>query len=769
MSVALNSPEDYLRVISNHKKLVIIPLVLCLGIAGGLCLWLPKSYRSSTLLHFEEKKVRYVEGVDTPSSEGGAGGQDKAQAMMSGINKMKQILYRQELLTQVAQEFHLYGYEKDGTTPGFEGAVVGQMRGSVKIEIPKDSIFLRVSFAYEDPVVARDVTARLADLFIEEIAKGKVAIAESSSEFIQHELDKLKLQLEAKERALAQFKATHVGSLPEQLESNLRAIDRLEADSTAQTEMEKTLNTRLASVDKAIREYEDPGSETSPSPRRIAKDPRLAKINELERTLRSMQATYKESYPDLAVLRNEIRQLQAMTTEEYVGLHPDPADVENIGPVKSRRKSIDPYKAELLKQREDILGQLEIIQVRKARIASEVKKYEGRIESTSVHQQEILQTQRDYENLQKNYHSLLEKKLNASMAGDLERKRKGAEIQIIDPPTLPTFPETPNILLFMLGGLALGTAFGIGGAIGVELLRREFVSGEEVEMVLGLPVVSSISDFKSVWSGPVKRAISAPTRRHDRLLPLPGLKRDGSGLSAEIESAPPAPELVAMWYPRSVVAEQYRVAATRIDLMVGKKEGTVLAVTSALQGEGKSSTALNLAHVFSRDYGKKTVLIDCDFKRPMAHQLAGLEGGAGLCDVLLDQKSLEECLQYHEQLGLWLLATGNIKAEATVLTHMDRLSQLIGDLRSRFQYIILDAPPLLPVAEANLIARMSDILAFVIRARATGRDAVHRAIRLIGDDVPVAVVLNAVFSTDLPYYTRSHYELPHEPVRKQLQ
>lgn len=760
VSTGLNTPEDYLKAVRDHKLLVIVPIVLSVGIAWLLCLWLPKSYRSSTLLHFEEQKVRYVKGVDAPTAEGAS---EKLEVMQSGINKMRQVLYRRELLAQVAQEFHLYGYDKENATPAFEDGVVGQMRDSVKIETPKDSPFLKVSFVNENKLTARNVTARMAELFIQEIAKSRVVIAESSSEFIQQELDKLKVQLEAKERALAQFKATHLGSLPEQMESNLRAIDRLEGETTAQNEAEKTLNTRLASLDKAIREYEDPGNDMSP--RRVARDPRLARINELARTLRGMQTVYKESYPDLAVIRAEIKQLQAMTTEEFVGLHPEPGDSENAEPVRGKKKSLDPYKAELLKQREEILSQLDLGEVRKARIASDIKKYEGRLESTSLHQQELMVTQRDYDNMQKSYQALLEKKLNVSMAGELERKRQGTQLRIIDPASLPGLPEKPNILVIMLGGLAVGSALGFGGAFGLELLRRGYVSAEEVEVVLGLPVISSISDFNSVWSGPAKHAVSASPRRQDRLLPLPGLKWDGTSSAAEREiEVTVAPELVAMWHPRSVVAEQYRVAATRIDLMMGKQESTVAVVASSLQGEGKTCTSLNLAHVLSRDYGKKTVLIDCDLKRPMIHALAGIETNAGLSDVLLGEKPLEDCLEYHEQLGIWILPAGSLGAGTTALAHINQLSELIDQLRARFQYVVLDAPPLLPVAEANLIARMGDVVVFVIRARETRRDAVHRALKLIGEDKPLAIVLNGVESHDMPYYSRSYYE----PQRKQL-
>ena len=85
-----------------------------------------------------------------------------------------------------------------------------------------------MSFADPDPAVARDVTKRLAELFVQENVKSREVIAESSTEFLQHELDVLKAQLEVKERALAQFKQTYLGQLPEQMDANLRAIDRLE-------------------------------------------------------------------------------------------------------------------------------------------------------------------------------------------------------------------------------------------------------------------------------------------------------------------------------------------------------------------------------------------------------------------------------------------------------------------------------------------------------------------------------------------------------------
>ncbi|ULA65085.1 MAG: Putative Lipopolysaccharide biosynthesis protein [Nitrospira sp.] len=767
MFTGLSTPEEYFRAIKNHKWLIIVPIVVCVGVAALICYWLPKSYRSSTLLYFQEQKVRGVKGVDAPESGGET--QRPDVAMGTRIDALREVLYKRELLTQVADEFHLYGYDKDNAAPALDNSVSSRLRSLVTIE-PQGSGLLKVSFADVEPTIAKAVTARLADLFVRENTKSRTAIAESSTEFLQHEMDSLKGQLESKEQAIARFKQSHLGQLPEQMDSNMRAIDRLESEVSAQQEMEKTLSLRVESVDKALREYEDPSSDVSP--RRAEKDPRLVKIRELERTLAGFRSMYKETYPDVARVKNELNQLQSMTTEEYIALYIEPEAPEIDGPKKARRKQIDPYKAELLKQREDLLREVELVHRRQARIAEDIRKYESRIQGTTVHQQELMSIQRDYENLQRNYQSLLEKKLAVGMAGNLEQKQQGTQMRIVEPAGMPSWPEKPNLMVVMLGGLAVGCALGFGSAFGIEMLRRGFVSAEEIEVTLGVPVFATISHFESAWPGGVK--LTAEAARHkDRLLALPGFRKEGllvanGGSTAGCGQVSVGPELVAMWYPRSPVAEQYRVAATRIGLMAGQQESTVIVMASALMGEGKTSTALNLAHVLARDLNKKTVLVDCDLKRPMVHAYAGMELGVGLSEVLLGEKQFEECLEYHEQLGIWILPAGIIQSGIAALTHVDRLSKLISNLREKFECIVLDAPPLLPVAESLLIVRMADVVAQVIRARTTPRDAVMNAMKMVGQERAMGVILNGVEEQDSPYSYYSYGNKAYEPHRTQL-
>ena len=757
MFIGLNTPEDYFRVIKNHKWLIIVTVVVCVSLAAALCQWLPKTYRSSTMLYFESQKVRYVKGVDAPES----GREKPDDAMAARVEAMKEVLYKRELLTQVAEEFHLYGYDKQTATPDRDDNVASHLRNLVQID-PRESSLLKVSFTDADPAVARAVTARLADLFVQENTKTRNTITQSSTEFIQHEMDVLKMQLQAKERALAEFKQSHLGQLPEQMDSNSRAIDRLESEVMSQQETEKAVNLRLESVDKALREYDDPTSDTGGS-----RDPRLTRIKELERKLAGFMSAYKETYPDVAIVRNEIKKLQTMTTEDYVALFVDQETTLEIGDAKpGKRKVADPYKRDLLKQRDDILREKELVRLRQARITADIKKYESRIEGTTVHQQELMSIQRDYDNLQKNYQSLLEKKLAVGMAGDLEQKRQGTQMRIVEPASLPSWPEKPNLMLVMFGGLAVGCALGFGSAFGIETMRRGFVSAEEIEMTLGLPVLAVISQFQSAWPGSAKTPAWEP-HSQERLLALPKFMREGASGPEEPQVAV-APELVAMWYPRSAVAEQYRVAATRLGLITGKQKSAVVCMSSALMGEGKTSTALNMAYVLSRDLNRKTVLVDCDLKRPTVRAYTGMESTVGLNEVLLGHKSLDDCLEYHDQLGIWILSAGIEESGTTALTHVDRLSELIQGLRDRFEYIVLDAPPILAVAETMLIVRMADVVVHVIRARSTPRDAVTDAIKMIGQERAVAVILNGVEAKDTPYsyynYSSKVYESHHQQL-----
>jgi len=759
MNTRLLTPEDYLRVIIQRKWLIAVTIVVSLGLAWAVCLWLPKSYRSTTLLLVERQKIpeQYVKSVESGER------QDR-------LVEVRQLVLSRKLLSQVAPEFNLHGYEKDQPDSARSEGALRAIRNKISIELSKDDSFLTISFADESPLMARDVTARLASLFIEGKNISGEQLAEGTSEFLMHELIAVKADLEVKEKAISLFKQEHMGELPQQIEANLRTLDRLQAEMTAQSETENNLNTRLASIDKELKEYEE--SETLASVPRRRGDPRLARLKELERSLFALTAKYKDNYPDIVEIRQEIKRLKEMPTEKYIAMQQDLHE-ESPG-----TKTVDPYQRELLKQREQLIADLAAVKRHQNQIAAEKANYQGRVDRTPVHETKLTTLMRDYENMQKNYQALLDKKLSAGLAGNLEKRRKGEQVQIIDHANLPGIPETPNVLRIMLVGLGLGCALGVGAAVALEFLGRGFRFPEEAELLLGLPILASIPLYQSAFGGPAKSLpdqTGVPalisSERHRRQLPSQRQSRTGNGRAKRDLTATrgfsPEPNLVSMWRPRSSVAEQFRVAATRLELMGGGRKSTVIVVTSALMGEGKSSTAINLGYVLAKDLDKTTMLIDCDLKRPMQHVYAGVELEPGLTEVLCGDQPVDDCVQKLGELSLWTLPAGSFEGRPLGLSKIQRLGKLLTDLRPRFDYIIVDAPPILPLADMNVLASMADVLLLVIRAGATGQAVVQKALRIVREASEARIILNGIDNVSTPYYMTQEYYLGND-VEKRL-
>ncbi len=783
MNTRTLAPEEYWRAVVRRKWLVIIAIVVSLSIAGAVCALMPKVYQSATKMWFEGAKIE-ESIVSGPNPAGMA----YAPTLDDRVMEVRQFVMGRKTLGQIAGEFGLFGYEKDRPDAAQSENAIRAMRGSVKVEPTKDKLFITLSFSNEDPSIARDVTSRLSDLFIEETLKDRERGVEAAEDFLGLELKHAKSELEAKEKIISEFKQSHLGELPQQIDANLRKLDRLQEDMRSQTEQSQSLASRLVQIDKSIKDYEETGEIGSDSPvggtSKRNKDPRLGRIKELERRLVELSSMYKETYPDLVQVKEEIRKLKEMTSAQYRDLLPesDEAD-EPIANKKSKRKAIDPYHAELLKQREDIVLELEGVKRRQAHISSEISQYERRVEHTPEREQKLKTLERDYENLQKNYQSLLDKKLSAGMQKSLAQGRKGAKFSIVDPAYTPVVPVVPNIPIIMAAGLVLGCALGFGGAVGLELMGRGFRSAEEVEVTLGLPVIASIPLYESAFGGSMQtvRALSGKNRASALLLPSSNQKAGddlamaGSlapsarsrGQNGQLHSPTPGLELVSMWRPLSFVAEQYRVAATRLELMTGDRKSTAIVVTSAVMGEGKSSTALNLGYVLAKDLDRRTIVIDCDLKRPMQHIYAGVWQHPGLVEVLRGTKVIEDCVQRLGESGPWILPAGAVGDNPLALSKMHQLADLVTELKEKFDYVIIDAPPVLPLADMQVLASMGDLLAYVVKASMTGRDVVQKALKAIGDTANVGVILNGLDAHTTPYYMQQEYyrEAHHEQLK----
>lgn len=607
--------REYWGTILRRKWLVLGSIMAGIAIATTLCVVLPKSYRSSTLILIENQKIPedYVKGI------GGANVEQR-------LTMIQQQVMSRTILSQIMDEYHLY--ERQVEREGIEAAIEA-LRKMIKVETVgtlgssgKSVEAIALSFAHEEPMTAMKVTEKLASLFIEENVKVREQLVTGVSVFLEQELFEAKKALETQEEAISKYRTRHMGQLPEQMETNLRTLDRLQMELTSTDDLIHGQTDRLHRVETLIKEHEVSGGTVAnpdnPKTVSTAMDPLVARLHELERRLISLRAEWKETYPDIADTKQEIEDVKAQLAERSNAQVTD-KEGESAS-TNNSSKAHDPYLRELLTQKNDLRADLSALTDRRARLVEQIKNTDRRVELIPSREQELMILLRDYENRKKNYQALLDKRLNAHVAENLEKRQQGEQFRVLDEANLPQNPEKPNRPVIMLLGLMGGCGLGVGFAVGLDLLNPTFRRREEVEILPGIHVLATVPQFFTLSPQVSAMSKTSPREAGDGSLGLPAVKRtakgmpwDSSGNGNEIN--PTNMNLVAKWQPRTIAAEQYRMAATKLVLSTEGRQSTVVEITSALMGEGKTTTVVNLGYTIARDFRKKTLLIDCDFQR----------------------------------------------------------------------------------------------------------------------------------------------------------
>ena len=190
-----------------------------------------------------------------------------------------------------------------------------------------------------------------------------------------------------------------------------------------------------------------------------------------------------------------------------------------------------------------------------------------------------------------------------------------------------------------------------------------------------------------------------------------------------------AESIVAYHQPFSPISEQYRILRTNIARQTNNTTRTarVFVLSSSFRREGKTVTAANLAVTFARDFEKTVLLVDCDLRSGKIRQLLALEAeGYGLSDILSNGLTAESALYKTGIDRLMIMPRGKIVRNPAELLGSKRMKRLWGELRPKFDYIILDTPPIIPVTDAGVLAPYSDGVIFVVQAQKTHRhDLAH--------------------------------------------
>lgn len=419
--------------------LVAGPFVVCVLAAVVASLVVPAKYRSSTLILVDSDKI--------PDSFVQQGAADESRKRLYTLNQ--EILSRTRL-EKVINEIDPYpaarAKEPLGTT-------VERMREMIHLNTKGDDAFT-IEYVHSDPHVAQKVTNRLTTLFIEEGAQRREEQVQGASRFIEKELEDARKELEAREAALGKFKQEHMGTLPQQLDSNLSALQRLQLEQQSVSENIRAAQDRLALL-ATQGVAATPGSGTS------------TELQTLKAQLGELRGRYTDEHPDVRNLVSRIASLeQALESGVVRGGTADlTADVRReIQSLTARREEIN------------------------RRIAS----LQNRVEGAPRTEQELATLTRDYQKLNENYLALLNKKLDAQMAEKLEKQWKGLRFKVLDPASFPEQRYFPNRKLFVLAGALAGLCIGFGLALAADFLDHSIRTAAEIERLFAQPVLATI-------------------------------------------------------------------------------------------------------------------------------------------------------------------------------------------------------------------------------------------------------------------------------------
>ena len=735
--------HEYAGIVRRNKWLILGCVTLSAILAWGYCVIAPNYYRSETLIVAEGQKQ--LENVVQDA------GEEKFEQRLFIIQR--QIMSR-DFLGDIAREFNLYPKEREEGDEAVQELSRAVMVERIKTDqagnvlpVGSDIEAFTVSFMHQVPRTAMQVTARIAKKFIDENIKEREYEAEGTLRFLDDELRRIKLELEKKEEQITGFKKSHTGELPQQTDASFRSLDKLDNEINSVNESLQRHSDRLVMLEKAVQEYhlygwQNPAFGTAST----APDPLFHQLKELRDKLVKLKAEFRDEYPEVLLTKEEIRKVEAELVESY--------GPEAIRPDKTPR---DPYIQNLLKLQGDEKSELSLSKQRLAILHASQKDHEKRVERSPVIEQDLLVLERDYSSMKANYATLLDKRLHARVTENMEKQQKNGKFRILDSASFPRAPSKPNRPRVLVLGFLFGCVLGAGLSVMRERLSPQFRGPEDVDLLAGPQLLAAIPDFSFLWS-------SMKGQRHVPYPYLWGQSLGGTvGSQLEVTKAK-RPQgypqngnhyekrFVAKLFPHSMAAEQYRVAAARLQLLSTDEGPRVVAVTSAIKGEGKTTTVINLGFTLARDFGKRVLLLDCDLVCPELKHFSETPSKYGLVDCFRGDILVEEAMTSFTEAPCWIMPTGEIGPGSTELLKTGPLDRVLSQLREKFDYILINAPPILPVATMNVLERHTDFLLLVVRANLTSQQDVKRALDSLRASNPIHVILNCVPMRSLPYY-----------------
>ena len=691
---------DYWHILFRHRVTLLSFTLVALCAALLISLVQTPTYRVRTSLEIQSSGFTELKTADSAGSSANYASPEsyvetQAKLLQSEsliedvIDKMK---LRKDRPTTAWGRFALlvqriFAISKVSRLPERE-QLIRQVQRNLTVQSSGNSRLLEILYESPDPKHAADLANTLVSEFIELTQEARWKAAQGTAEWLTNHLDQMKAQLEASEAQLQDYARTTGLSITSEKES--LAETRLKE---IQDELSKAQAERIADQSR----FEEAKGKAADSLPEIQDD---AMMREYRQKLTELQRQYAELSSTLTPAHYRVQRVQAQ---------------------------IDELRAQIQKERRNVLGRTRneySAAVRREKLLSQARDEQQRVvadQSTKAIHYDTLK--RDVDSNRHLYEVMLQRVKEASLTAAM----RDSNVMVVDRAKPPLLPYRPSLLMNSAIGLFSGVFLGFGFVLLRERFDRRISVPGDAQVYLDLPELGVI---------PLDEALlmhNSHRLHFGRAVPAP--------LSASVRasSRKDGPELATWKRKPSLIAECARTTLTSLLLPNQDGEGPqVVVLTSPCMGDGKTTVACNLS-IAVAEIGRKVLLIDGDLRRPRLHKVFEMANTWGLSDQLwadfpLDSVSMSDLVRQTEVSGLSVLPGGTCGVTPTNLFYSPRMSKLLARLRLEFDMVLIDAPPMIHLADARVLGRLSDGVILVVRAGQTTTESARFAIQRFAED-----------------------------------
>jgi polysaccharide biosynthesis transport protein len=617
-------------------------------------------------------------------------------------------------------------------------ATLQQLGSSVEVTRTAGTSLIEITATTGDPGSAARTANSVAEAFQENDVDTRTRQIVEARRFIEAQLEEVGGRLRESEERLRTFQEKNkVLLLTEETRATLNRLGTHEAE---REKLERDIRAAEVELRQLSRADADAGVGAGGDPQ-IAK--LQAALSDLTLERETLLLTLRPAHP-------QVRALEAR--------------IENV-----RRELHDTTAANRARQAQAIRAQLLVLQARRTQVTSAVVDLTAKTAAMPAVALEAGRLEREVK-VNERIFSLLKERLQEAL---IKEKEQTAEVSVVRPALASRVPvNSPQATQRGLVGILLGVVIGLVFAFIAEALDTSIGAIQDLEALLESPILGVIPHLDPKLMAehtPEGEVIGALEGADDRLTFLP-----------------------TVFAPRSPMAEAVRGLRTNLLLRILDRDVKTLVVTSAAQGEGKTTLALNLALVMAQ-LGKRTLLVESDLRNPSIRHMLGIRRDPGVVEVVLGSVSLEDAALNFADLMLgksgmeslldapgidnfFVLPSGRRAPNPSELMSSNGFAQLLAEARERYDCVILDSAPVLSVADASVLASQSDGILCVVRVGHVPRAALRRAKSIMdGIKAPlIGVCLNGVKAEvspdfqELSYYKYHYGPKPTAPRRRQL-